>query len=183
MFAGRQVDPLLALRAAAATRPAPDSGFMLGKLVGGGLGVEFLDSTIAGNLVIRTDATEPNVVIARRPIEQIEPEPVEPIEPEPIEPPTDLTAIFEGPTVTVPPLVRDALVLNRFEAAIAQIADVGALAEAPPGRELAPRARRRRPVARGASTRPTPTSPEWARCSASVTVRPPTCASVLSTTV
>ncbi len=146
VFAGRQVDPLLALRAAAATRPAPDSGFMLGKLVGGGLGVEFLDSTIAGNLVIRTDATEPNVVIARRPIEPIEPEPVEPIEPEPvepiepepIEPPTDLTAIFEGPTVTVPPLVRDALVLNRFEAAIAQIADVGALAEAPPGRELVP---------------------------------------------
>ena len=38
----------------------------------------------------------------------------------------------------MPPLVRDALVLNRFEAAIAQIADVGALAEAPPGRELVP---------------------------------------------
>jgi hypothetical protein len=109
---------------------------MLGKLVGGGLGVEFLDSTIAGNLVIRTDATEPNVVIRRPPIG---PEPVEPpIEPPTIEPPSDLTAIFEGPTVTVPPLVRDALVLNRFEAAIAQIADVGALAETPPGRELVP---------------------------------------------
>ena len=38
----------------------------------------------------------------------------------------------------MPPLVRDALVLNRFEAAIAQIAEVGALADAPPGRELVP---------------------------------------------
>jgi hypothetical protein len=46
--------------------------------------------------------------------------------------------VFEGPTVTVPPLVRDAPVLARFEAAIAQLADVGALADAPPARQLVP---------------------------------------------
>jgi hypothetical protein len=142
VVAGRQVDPLLVLRAAAATRPAPDSSFMLGKVVGGGLGVEFVDSTIAGNLGIRTDAAEPDPVSRRRPIESepIEPEPIEPepIEPEPVEPPPAQTAIFEGPTVTVPALVRDGLVLDRFQAAIARIAEVGALAESPPGRELVP---------------------------------------------
>src|SRR4029077_18507497 len=59
------VDPLLQLRAVATTGPAPASGFVLGKLVGGGLGVEFVDRTIGGNLVLRTAATEPNEVVVR----------------------------------------------------------------------------------------------------------------------
>ena len=184
---GRQVDPLLQLRAVATTGPAPASGFVLGKLVGGGLGVEFIDRTMGGNLVVRTAATEPNevvvrvtgalsmelgrdlvlppdavrpgrppidvllppgggdVVIGRPPIERppieppIERPPIEPpIERPPIEPPIGRAEIFEGPTVTVPPLVRDALVLNRFEAAIAQIAEVGALADATPDASTSP---------------------------------------------
>jgi len=166
--AGRQVDPLLELRAAATTRAAPASGFVLGKLMGGGMGVEFIDRTIAGDLVLRTAATERNEVVVRMtgrsrgvelgrdlvlpsgavrpggpPIDVRRPPGggevvVEPIERPPGEPPVDRTEIFDGPTVTVPPLVRDALVLTRFETAIDQIADVGALADTPPGRQLVP---------------------------------------------
>jgi hypothetical protein len=50
----------------------------------------------------------------------------------------DRPPIFDGPVVTVPPLVRDALVLNRFEAAIAQVAEVSALADASPEQALVP---------------------------------------------
>jgi hypothetical protein len=167
--AGRQVDPLLQLREVASTRAAPASGFVLGKLVGGGLGVELVDRTIAGDLVLRTAATEPNEVVARvsgrgtvelgrgvvLPPDAIAPgrPPIDvrlppgggdvvierpPIVRPPLEPPFGQTAMFEGPTVTVPPLVRDAPVLARFEAAIAQLADVGALTDVPPGRQLVP---------------------------------------------
>ena len=142
------VDPLLELRAAATTRAAPAAGFVLGKVAGGGIGVEFIDRTIAGDVVLRTAPTEPNATIRldrptvdlRRPPAGgevvVERPPI--VRPPIVRPPIDLTAVFEGPTVTVPPLVRDAPVLTRFEAAIAQLADVGALADAPPARQLVP---------------------------------------------
>ena len=146
--AGRQVDPLLQLRAVATTRAAPASGFVLGKLVGGGLGVEFVDRTIAGDLVLRTAPTEPNAILRldRPPIDVrrppggddvvIERPPI--VRPPIVRPTVEVTELFEGPTVTVPPLVRDAPVLTRFEAAIAQLADIGALADTPLGRQLVP---------------------------------------------
>ncbi len=58
-----QLDPLLELRAAATTRAAPAAGFVLGKVAGGGIGVEFIDRTIAGDVVLRTAPTEPNATI------------------------------------------------------------------------------------------------------------------------
>ena len=153
VFAGRQVDPLLALRSGRDTS-GPRLRFRAGQARRGWArrGVprqhhrrqprhpyrrhraERRDRATAD----RTDRR------ARRAV------PIEPIEPThraAHRPDRDL----RGPTVTVPPLVRDALVLNRFEAAIAQIADVGALAETHrDARARALRARRRRPVARGA---------------------------------
>ena len=40
--------------------------------------------------------------------------------------------IFEGPVVTVPPLVKDAAVIGRFEQAIAQVGEVSAIADPVP---------------------------------------------------
>ena len=79
---------------------------------------------------------------------------------------------FDGPTVTVPPLVRDAVVLNRFEAAVAPVAEVSALADAPPG--VAARRLRRSPPPRSALDRALrtgerPRRPGRARWSASAT--------------
>ena len=62
---GREVDPLLRLREAAAAEPAPSSGFVLGTAVGGGLRVEAIDRNARGDLVLRTDATRPNEVVLR----------------------------------------------------------------------------------------------------------------------
>ncbi len=148
--AAREADPLLELRAAATTRAAPAAGFVLGKVAGGGIGVEFVDRTIAGDLVLRTAATERNQVIRsarplgpvaeRRPRPDVDidlPSDRPPITRPPIEVPIS-TTVFEGPTVTVPPLVRDAPVLSRFETAIAQLGEVGSLTEAPPANQLVP---------------------------------------------
>lgn len=44
--------------------------------------------------------------------------------------------IFEGPTVTVPPLVRDSAVINRFEVAIGQLVEVSAISDAAPVSQL-----------------------------------------------
>lgn len=60
-------------------------------------------------------------------------DPLDPVHPRP---PTGIE--FDGPTVTVPPLVRDALALNRFEAAVAQVAEVATLADPAPTRALVP---------------------------------------------
>jgi hypothetical protein len=193
---GTGIDPVLVLRDGAAAQPAPGAGFALGRGVGGGLRAEPIDRNARGDLVLRTDAAQPDEVIVRvegtlrggpldgalrlpdglvrpgeppavvrpgpvlgdvvvdRPGGALRPRPGDgddgpvidrppigrpPVDRPPLDrPPVDRPPVFDGPVVTLPPLVRDALVLNRFEAAIGKVAEVSSLADAPPERALVP---------------------------------------------
>ena len=190
--AGRSI-PCSQLRAAATTQPAPTAGFVLGKSMGR-LGV---DSSTAPSPATSSASppTEPNEVVVRvtagrrswDPTSRAVPVPCVPggdrSTPPPAAPMTPRSSTADQPTDGVkvrgptspPPLVRDALVLNRFEAAIAR-SPRSRTGGAPPTRARPLRPRRRRPVAHRAATRPMPTSPGSARWSASVDRRSATSA-------
>jgi hypothetical protein len=111
---------------------------------------------VAGGLIVGDAAVDPG--LRPGPLDPDRPGPIRPRprprpngdgDPEPPigggnpEPPTggggpQPPPIFDGPVVVMPPPVRDALVLNRFEAAVARVAEVAVLAEAPPVRTLVP---------------------------------------------
>jgi hypothetical protein len=146
-----RTDGIVDLRTAAAAQPAP-AAFLLTH-VGGALEFGAVDFTRRGEIVLRTGPAEPNVVLGRvrggivgsstisslpsdalspgRPPIVVRPGPVAGdvvVQPRP----PDAGASTEPPTATVPPLVRDAAVLSRFESAISRLAEVSVLADPRP---------------------------------------------------
>ena len=128
---------------------------------GGGLRIGAVDVTSRGAIVLRTAATEPNEVLGRiegrvsdprtvvggLPVGTLRPggQPVVvrpgPVEGAPVvEPagPGPAGGVLTGPTVTIPPLVRDAAVLTRFEAAVSQLAEISIVGDARPATAVVP---------------------------------------------
>ena len=148
----RRTDGILELRAAAAAQPSP-AAFVLARESGGAFRFGAVDLTRGGDIVLRTGPAGPREVLGRieggvprrdalgrLPLDALRPGgPPVVVRPGPVagdvvvQPrPPDAAPGTAGPTVTVPPLVRDAAVLTRFEAAVANVAEVAALADAKP---------------------------------------------------
>jgi hypothetical protein len=154
--ASRRTDGILELRAAAAAQPAP-AAFVLTRAADGNLQFGAVDLTRRGDIVLRTGPTEPNVILGRieggvgdrgalgrLPIGALRPDqPPVVVRPGPVagdvvvqpRPPNGGPSP-EPPTATVPPLVRDAAVLNRFESAVSLLAEVSVLADPRPASAL-----------------------------------------------
>jgi hypothetical protein len=157
--AGRlRTDGIVEFRAATAAQPSP-AAIVLGRETGGNLRFGAVDLTRHGDIVLRTGPTEPNVVLgrfegggvarrdalARLPVDTLRPgdRPIV-VRPGPVagdvvvEPrgPGTGGGTFDGPTITLPPPVRDAAVLTRFETAVSQLAEVSAVADARPAATL-----------------------------------------------
>lgn len=158
--APRRTDGIVELRSAASTQPAP-AAFVLTRETSGALRFGAVDLTGRGDIVLRTGPTEPNVVlgrieggivdrgaIGRLPADALQPAPGRPpivVRPGPVtgdvvvqpRPPDSGSAPpSAGPSVTVPPLVRDAAVLTRFESAVSRLAEISVLADARPASSL-----------------------------------------------
>lgn len=150
-----RTDGIVEFRAAAAAQPAP-SAFVLGRdATGGALRFGAVDVTRRGEIVLRTRPTQPSEVlgrfegggvagrgaVSRLPVDALRPgdRPIV-VRPGPVagdvvvdpRQPGPATGTFDGPTVTVPPPVREAAVLTRFETAVSQLAEISALADARP---------------------------------------------------
>ena len=164
--AGPDGDPLrtdgISELLAAATEQPGSTGFVVGReAAGGGLRIGAVDVTSRGAIVLRTAATEPNevlgqiegrvsdprTVVGALPVGTLRPggQPVVvrpgPVEGAPVvEPsrPGPAGGVLTGPTVTIPPLVRDAAVLTRFEAAVSQLGEISIVGDARPGAAVVP---------------------------------------------
>jgi hypothetical protein len=147
-------DAIVEFRAAAAAEPGP-AAIVLGRDAGGALRFGAVDLTRRGDIVLRTGPAEPNVllgrieggaaarrdVLARLPADTLRPGDV-PIVVRPgpvagdvvVDPrvPAPGGGTFEGPTVTLPPPLRDAAVLTRFETAVSQLPEISTVLDARP---------------------------------------------------
>ena len=154
-----RTDAIVEFRSAAAAQPGL-AAIVLGRHPGGALRFGAVDLTSRGEIVLRTDPTQPNVVLgrieggtpvarrnalARLPADVFRPgDPPVIVRPGPVAGEVELApgrpgrgpGVFDGPTVTVPPPVRDALVLNRFEAAVSQLPEISTVADARPAATL-----------------------------------------------
>jgi hypothetical protein len=153
--APRRTDGIVELRIAAAAQPSP-AAFVLTREAGA-FTFGAVDLTRRGDIALRTGPADPNVIlgriegglgdraaIGRLPIDALRPgQPPIVVRPGPVaggvvvEPPGGgVVAPIDSPTVTVPPLVRDAAVLTRFETAVGRLAEISVLADARPASAL-----------------------------------------------
>lgn len=151
-------DGISELRLAVAGQPDP-AAFVVGRLADGTVRFDAVDVTRRGEIVRRTPVSERSevlgrfegVVNARAAVNRLPPNALRPGAVPAVVRPTStadgvevrrpgglLGGVFEGPTVTVPPPVRDAVVIGRFEAAIGRVAEVSALADPSPTRVVVP---------------------------------------------
>jgi hypothetical protein len=156
-----RTDGIVEFRAAAAATQPPPAAFVLGREAGGSLRVGAVDLSGRGDIVLRTAPTEPNVVLGRfegdggagrsaltrLPVDTLRPgdTPIV-IRPGPVASEFVVTprpagpggGTFEGPTVTVLPPSRDAVVLTRFETAVSRLAEISSVADARPAAAVVP---------------------------------------------
>lgn len=151
-------DTIVELRRAAAAQPDPDT-FVLGRLPAGAIRFDAVDVTRRGEIVRRTPVSEGNEVLgriegavdARRAVNRLPIDTLRPgdtpatVRPSPTADTIDVHrpggtvgGVFDGPTVTVPPPVRDAAVIGRFEAAVERLAEVSVLADPLPTDAVVP---------------------------------------------
>jgi hypothetical protein len=150
-----RTDGISELLAAAAAQPS-SAGFLVSReAAGGALRVGALDVTNRGEIVLRTAATEPSEVLGRiegrvsdprgvlrglpvgtlRPGERpvvVRPGPVAGTTVVDTTRPGPVGGPLTGPTGTIPPLVRDAAVISRFETAVSELTEISAVADARP---------------------------------------------------